>query len=198
MLYEDTLFSRALNLLAGTLVYFVIITGLTYYFQSSLLVVKLYGSYAHWAVVLLALPILAGIAQRLLRITYPIATTLAGAIASAVVLYPMYSERFWAQAPSVTVTLVYVLIITGIGFMATQPLKTVFLMAFRKGRFSLPSVSLGSGGGKKRKPARKADMSATQRLQAGGHGNFVAMMELLVGFASLALSIFSIFFLGRG
>jgi hypothetical protein len=197
MIYQDTLLSRALNLLAGTLAFFIIITGATYYLQSSLLVVKLYGSYAHWAVVLLALPILAGIAQRLLSITYPIYSTLAGAIASAAVLYPFYSTRFWAQAPSITVILVYVLIITGIGFMATQPLKTVFMMAFRMGRFSMPSVSLGSGK-KKKKPARKADMSATQRLQAGGHGNFVAMMELLVGFASLALSIFSIFFLGRG
>lgn len=197
MIYQDTLLSRALNLLAGTLVFFIIVAGATYYLQSSLLLVKHYGPYIHWAVVLLALPIIAGIAQRLLNITYPIFTTLAGAIVSAAVLYPYYSGKFWAQAPSVTNILIYILIITGIGFMATQPLKTTFMMAFRMGRFSLPTFSSTSSG-KKKKPARRADMSKTQRLQASGHGNFVAMMELIVGFASLALSIFSIFFLGRG
>jgi len=202
MIYEDTTLSRALNLLAGTLLFFIIITGATYYLQSSLVVKSIFSShkdwaYYHFAVVLLLVPILAGIAQRLLRITYPIFSTVAGALISAAVLYPLY-KHWWAVPPGMLQMTIYVLVISGIGFIATQPIKTLFMSAFHLGRFSLPNISLGSGGGKKRKPVRKADMSKTQRMRAGGHSDFVAMMELLVGFASLALSIFSIFFLGRG
>lgn len=202
MIYDDTLLSRVLNLLAGTLVFFIIVTGATYYLQSSLVVKSIFSenrqwAYYHWGVVLLAVPIIAGIAQRLLNITYPIFTTLVGAILSAVVLYPHYVQ-WWAVPPGIIHMVVYVVVITGIGFMATQPLKAVFMTAFHIGRFKLPSFSIETGNGKRKKTARKSDMSKTQRMRTKRHGDLVAMMELLVGFASLALSIFSIFFLGRG
>ncbi|MBD3669681.1 MAG: hypothetical protein HUJ29_02825 [Gammaproteobacteria bacterium] len=195
MIYEDSLLSRAMNLILGALIFFVIVTGLTYYLQSSLILFKQYDAYTHWAVVLLAVPVIGGLVQRLLRITYPILSTLAGALASAALLYPQY-QQWWAVPPTLLDMLIYVLIITGIGFMASQPLKTTFMMAFRMGRFSMPTFS--SGQPRKSKSRNKADMSKTQRLESSGRGNMVAMMELIVGFSSLALSIFSIFFLGRG
>lgn len=199
MIYEDSLVSRALNIIIGSLVFFVFVAGLTYYLQSSLILVKQYDAYTHWAVVLMGLPILAGVIQRLLRITYPMFTTLAGAIGAAAILYPQY-QKFWAVPPTTMDMLIYLVIITGIGFIASQPLKTTFMMAFRRGKFSMPGFSMGDSGGKaKKKPARKADMSKTQRMQVhDGRGNMVAMVELLVGFSSLALSIFSIFFLSQG
>lgn len=196
MIYEDSLVSRALNIIVGSLIFFAIVTGLTYYLQSSLILVKQYDAYTHWAVVLLGLPILGGVVQRLARITYPVFTTLVGAIGAASVLYPLY-QKFWAVPPTTLEMLIYLVIISGIGFVASQPLKTTFMMAFRRGKFSMPGFSDGSSKSKK-KPARKADMSKTQRMQVhDGRGNMVAMVELLVGFSSLALSIFSIFFLSQ-
>lgn len=198
MIYEDSLISRALNIVIGSLVFFLVVTGLTYYLQSSLILVKLYSAYTHWGVVLLGLPILAGVLQRLIRITYPVFTTIVGAIATTAVLYPLY-QKFWAVPPTNTDMFIYLVIITGIGFIASQPLKTTFMMAFRMGRFSVPGFSMGGSGKAKNKPVRKADMSKTQRMQVqGGRSDLVAMVELLVGFASLALSIFSIFFLSQG
>ncbi|MDH5184197.1 MAG: hypothetical protein OEX12_09940 [Gammaproteobacteria bacterium] len=195
MIYEDSLVSRALNIIIGSLVFFVFVAGLTYYLQSSLILVKQYDAYTHWAVVLLGLPVLAGLIQRLLRITYPMFTTLVGAIGAATVLYPQY-QKFWAVPPTTMDMFIYLVIIVGIGFIASQPLKTTFMMAFRRGKFSMPGFSTG---GSKAKPVRKADMSKTQRMQVqGGRSDMVAMIELLVGFASLALSLFSIFFLSQG
>lgn len=194
MIYEDSLVSRALNIIIGSLVFFVFVAGLTYYLQSSLVLVKQYDAYTHWAVVLMGLPVLAGLIQRLLRITYPMFTTLVGAIGAATVLYPQY-QKFWAVPPTTMDMFIYLVIIIGIGFIASQPLKTTFMMAFRRGKFSMP----GFGSSTSKKPVRKADMSKTQRMQVqGGRSDLVAMVELLVGFASLALSIFSIFFLSQG
>ncbi|MBD3610762.1 MAG: hypothetical protein HUJ30_09455 [Gammaproteobacteria bacterium] len=192
MLYEDTLFSRFLNTLLGTIIFVLIVAGGTYYLQNSLILVKQYDAYTHWAVVLLALPILAGIISRFANITSPLFSSLFGAFAAAALLYPQY-QTWWAVPPTMLDMGIYVIIVLGIGFMATQPLKTTFMMAFRMGRFSMPSFSTPG-----KKPARRADMTKTQRLQATGKGNTVAMMELMVGLSSLALSIFSIFFLGKG
>lgn len=193
MIYEDSLISRALNIIVGSLVFFLFVAGVTYYLQSSLILVKQYDGYTHWAVVLMGLPVMAGLIQRILRITYPMFTTLAGAIGAAAILYPQY-QKFWAVPPTTMDMLIYLVIITGIGFIASQPLKTTFMMAFRRGKFSRSASSIDS-----KKPVRTADMSKTQRMQAqGGRSDMVAMIELLVGFASLALSLFSIFFLSQG
>lgn len=197
MIYEDSLISRALNIIIGSLVFFVFVAGLTYYLQSSLTLVKQYDAYTHWAVVLLGVPVVAGLIQRLLRITYPMLTTLIGAIGAATILYPQY-QKWWAVPPTTMDMFIYLVIIIGIGFIASQPLKTTFMMAFRRGKFSMPNFG-GAGSKSSKKPVRKADMSKTQRMQVqGGRSDLVAMVELLVGFASLALSIFSIFFLSQG
>jgi hypothetical protein len=115
--------------------------------------------------------------------------------------------------------LIYVAVVLGIGFIATQPLRTTFMMAFRLGRFAVPKLTQG---GKGKKPAvkgraaakettkgraratdksaakGKSSMTKTQRLQTSDNGNVIAMLELMVGVTSLVLSIISIFFLGRG
>ena len=90
MLYENTLISRTLNTLLGTVIFVLIVAAGTYYLQSSLILVQQYDSYIHWAVVLLGLPIIAGIINRLVHISSPLFSSLFGALAAAALLYPQY------------------------------------------------------------------------------------------------------------
>lgn len=203
MLKNETTSSLILDTLIGAAIFFAIITAATYYLQSSLIVFKAYGAYNHWAVVLIGIPVLAGLGVRQARIAYPLFSTILGALASAALLYPLYGN-LWAEPPSLTDVLIYVAVILGIGFIATQPLRTTFMIAFKIGRFSVPSFkpsnsknTANSAKGKKA-PAKKAALTNTQRLQRSTHGNYIAMLELMVGLTSLCLSIFSIFFLGSG
>lgn len=193
MLNNDTYTSYILDTLIGAALFFIVVAGGTYYLQSSLLLFKQYGAHTHWTVILIALPVIAGVLMRASRIIYPLISAILGAATTALVLYPLYRE-FWAEPPTMVDLSIYVAAVLGIGFIASQPLRTTFMVAFRIGRFSLPKIKAG-----KKKPARsKASMSTTQRLQASDHGNVIAMVELFVGLTSLALSIFSIFFLGHG
>jgi len=191
MLSNDTLTSYILDTLAGALIFFAVVTGSTYYLQSSLIVFKHYGAYVHWAVVLLGIPLTAGLIMRQARLVYPLISSAAGALASSAILYFLY-KGFWAEPPTLVDLSVYFVAVLGIGYIATQPLRTTFMIAFRLGRFALPTIKT-----KNKKPVRKASMSKTQRFQTYEHGNIVAIVELLIGVVSLGLSIFSIFFLGR-
>jgi len=191
MLSNDTLTSYILDTLAGALIFFALVTGSTYYLQSSLLVFKHYGAYVHWAVVLMGVPLTAGLVMRQARLVYPLISSVLGALVSAVLLYHLY-KGLWAEPPTLVDLLVYFVVVLGIGYIATQPLRTTFMIAFRLGRFALPTIKT-----KNKKPVRKASMTKTQRFQTYEHGNIVAIIELLIGVVSLGLSIFSIFFLGR-
>lgn len=203
MLSDETLTSRLLDIVAGTLIFLIIVAGSTYYLQSSLVIYKNYDAYTHWAVILIGIPLLAGLALRQAKLIYPLITTVCGAIASALMLYPFYKD-FWAEPPTLVDLVIYVLVVLGIAFIATQPIRTTFMIAFRIGRFSVPTFSIRNNKGqnksktKSKKKVRKTSMTKTQRLQMNEHGSIIALLELIIGLTSLALSIFSIFFLGRG
>lgn len=200
MLTDDTYTSYFLDTLIGAAIFFVLVAGGTYYLQSSLVLYKHYGAHIHWVGILIALPVIAGIVMRLTHIIYPLISAILGAAASAALLYPLY-KSFWAEPPTLVDLTIYVVAVLGIGFIASQPLRTTVMVAFRLGRFSIAKLPQRqkpvTAGKKKPQPTRKASMSSTQRLQASSHGNVIAMMELFVGLSSLALSIFSVFFLGR-
>lgn len=207
---KDTLTGLALNTLRGVLIFITVVAGGTYYLQSSLIIFKKYGSYTHWTIVLVAVPLVAGLLMRLNRVYYPLICSLLGAAASAALLYPQY-KTFWAIPPTTIDLMVYIVIVLGLAFIATQPLRTTFMIAFHLGRFAVPSFVTNSSNNSTRRPSKsaslrstinkkpsKTSLSKTQRLHASGNGNMIAMIELLVGITSLILSIFSIFFLGRG
>lgn len=197
MFNNDTLTSYILDTLAGALIFFVVVTGSTYYLQSSLIVFKHYDAYTHWAVVLMGIPLVAGIILRQSRLIYPLISAALGSAASAALLFYLY-KGFWAEPPDWIDLTVYFFVILGIGYIATQPIRTTFMIAFRIGRYALPTIKTKNNSkGKNKKPVRKASMSKTQRFQTYDHGNVIAMVELMIGVVSLALSIFSIFFLGR-
>lgn len=199
MLSDETLTSRILDTVAGSFLFLVIVAGLTYYIQSSLIIFKSYDAYTHWTVVLIAVPLIAGLALRFSRLIYPLFTTIIGALASGLVLYPLY-KGFWAEPPTIGDFFIYVVVIMGIAYIATQPLRTTFMIAFRLGRYSVPNFTsnLRSTNNKKgKKKVRKTSMTKTQKLMSNEHGSTIALMELIIGLSSLALSVFSVFFLGK-
>jgi len=199
MIYKNTRFSKTLNVLVGALVFALGTSAGTFYLQDSLILFIQFNSYVHWAAVLIGLPILMGLIQRLIKIVYPLFSTLIGTLIGAAVLYPLYGSRFWAEPPQLLDMLIYVLIVSGIGFLASQPLRTTFLAAFRIKRSPSAKPSKTSKPAAKNAP-KKIDGSRTQRVSrpAGSDRSVVALIELSVGLISLALSIFSIFFLGSG
>ena len=77
------------------------------------------GLYAHWAVILILLPALSGLFQHLIVPPARLIVALLGSLASTIILYPLYAERFWAIPPSATDTIVFTLAIAGIGFTSS-------------------------------------------------------------------------------
>jgi hypothetical protein len=188
MIYENTRLSHQLNVFAGAAVFFLVVTMTTYLLQSSLIALKTIGAYAHWAILLIVLPIVGGYLQKTLRINFPVLSVVMGALASAAALDPLYSRYFWAEPPSLLAIVMYVAIVAGIGSAATHsPTRTVS-MAFHLGRYSNRNTKKA---GSKTK--------STTRKQAGSNSkDVVALIELTVAVCSLGLSVLSIFFLGRG
>jgi hypothetical protein len=193
----------------GLLVFIVIITGGTYILQDNLWLVKLPESfpgmsktdaiYTHWAVVLILLPIITGTILKMLNTPMAWLVIILGTLATVGILYPIYSSRFWAEAPTPMYIATYCVMVMGITYFANQPLKATFSMAFslflRKGdKKAKPAAKPAS----KPSAATRSRMSQTQRIRTREHGDIVALVELLVGVVSLVLSVFSIFFLGQG
>ena len=165
MIYKNTRFSKTLNVLVGALVFALGTSAGTFYLQDTLFVFIQFNSYAHWAVVLIGLPIVMGLIQRLIKIVYPLFSTLIGTLISAAVLYPLYGSRFWAEPPQLLDMLIYILIVSGIGFLASQPLRTTFLAAFRIKR-SAPAKTTKTSkpAAANKSSAKKVDGTRTQRV----------------------------------
>lgn len=185
----DSMKSFTRHTLIGSVIFITIVAGGTYYLQSSLVLVKSYSPYTHWAAILFALPVIAGITHRIARIQYPLINVVAGTLISATLLYPQY-RKLWAVPPTTTDIIIYVFIIFGIGFLATQSIRNTFMMAFRMGRYSIQKISLQ---GKKDNQSRSAKTQPAYTRS----GHTLAIVELAIGVCSLALSIFSVFFLGH-
>lgn len=197
-------------MIKGVLLFILVVAGGAWYFQHSLILVKRYDSYTHWTVLLLVLPATAGLLKRFLGTPIPLLSTLLGSLASAAILFPIY-KTLWAVPPTIVDLVVYTLIIFGIGYLATQPIKTIFMMAFHLGRYSLSGIRAGannnnnaSGNNVKKKKqsatslsTSKLKMTKTQKIPVKPRSDLIAMMELLIGVCSLGLSIFSVFFLGQ-
>lgn len=191
----ESMTSLVRNTLIGAVIFVTLVAGGTYYLQSSLLLVKHYNAYTHWAAILFALPVMAGIAHRIAKINYPLVNVLCGTLISAAILYPQY-KKLWAVPPTLTDTIIYVVIIFGIGYIATQPVKTVFMMAFRMGRYSIHKISKPSKQAVRSKTGKKPPRNNTNNNPQYNHA--LAVLELAIGACSLGLSIFSVFFLSQG
>ena len=110
---------KIIRFIFGIIVFSALVSGGTYNLQSSLLILQVMGLYAHWAVILILLPVLSGLVQHLIDPPARLIVAMMGSLASTTILYPLYAERFWAIPPSTTDTIVYTLIIAGIGFTSS-------------------------------------------------------------------------------
>ena len=103
----------------GITLFTAFISSGTYYLQSSLILLKAFGLFAHWVTILILLPVLSGLFQHLIAPPARLLVPLIGALMSSTILYPAYAEIFWAIPPSITDTIVFTLAIAGIGFTAS-------------------------------------------------------------------------------
>ena len=103
----------------GIILFTAFISGGTYYLQSSLILLKSFGLFAHWVTILILLPVLSGLFQHLIAPPVRLLVPLIGALISSIILYPLYANNFWAIPPSITDTIVFTLAIAGIGFTAS-------------------------------------------------------------------------------
>ena len=110
---------KVIRFFFGIIVFTALVSGGTYYLQSSLMVLQLLGLYAHWAFILILLPALSGLAQHLITSPARLIVAVLGSLATSAILYPIYAERFWAIPPSFTDMIVFTLIIAGIGFTSS-------------------------------------------------------------------------------
>jgi len=110
---------KIIRFIFGIIVFSALVSGGTYYLQSSLLILQVMGLYAHWAVILILLPALSGLVQHLIVPPARLIVALLGSLASTTILYPLYAESFWAIPPSATDTIVFTLAIAGIGFTSS-------------------------------------------------------------------------------
>ena len=110
---------KYIRFIFGIIVFSAFISGGTYYLQSSLNLLKAFGLFAHWASILILLPVLSGLLQHLIAPPARLLVPILGALVSSIILYPLYAERFWAIPPSITDTIFFTLAIAGIGFTAS-------------------------------------------------------------------------------
>jgi hypothetical protein len=110
---------KVIRFFFGIIVFTALVSGGTYYLQSSLVVLQLLGLYGHWAFILILLPALSGLAQHLITSPARLIVAVLGSLASSAILYPIYAERFWAIPPSFTDMIVFTLVIAGIGFTSS-------------------------------------------------------------------------------
>ena len=103
----------------GIILFTVFISGGTYYLQSSLILLKSFGLFAHWVTILILLPVISGLIQHLIAPPARLLVPVVGALVSTIILYPIYAKIFWAIPPSITDTIVFTLAIAGIGFTAS-------------------------------------------------------------------------------
>ena len=110
---------KYIRFIFGIIVFSAFISGGSYYLQSSLTLLKAFGLFAHWAAILILLPVLSGLIQHLIAPPARLLVPILGAIMSSTILYPLYAERFWAIPPSITDMIVFTLAIAGIGFTSS-------------------------------------------------------------------------------
>ena len=162
----------------GIILFSAFISTGTYYLQSSLILLKSFGLFAHWVTILILLPVLSGLFQHLIAPPARLLVPLIGALISSIILYPLYSNHFWAIPPSITDTIVFTLAIAGIGFTASINPHDRHV----KQRRAIKSI---------KKSSNKKDSHAHADPHGGGFVDRI-MNSSLIRSLELGLTIFSI------
>ena len=173
----------------GVIVSFVCIGFGTYFLQSSLIILQNYGLYAHWASILIVLPALSGLIQHVLQSPARLPLSFLGALLSTSMLYPFYSEKFWATPPSVTDTVVFFFAVTGIGFsFSINPLDR-HIHSKRRTRSKKSAMHKDQ---ENERNEIESQMSSDSILNS----SIIKSFELLLTILSFVIAIWGTFFLG--
>ena len=106
---------KIIRLIFGIMVFSGLVTGLTYYLQSTLLIYKGIGNAAHWGTILILLPALSGLLQHLIDPPARLFVTSIGSLISSILLYYLYGD-LWKDPPTITLTILFTFVIGAIGF----------------------------------------------------------------------------------
>ena len=182
------------------LVFVALMVGVSALLQDTLFVYKLAGSHAHWAIILLGLPILIGIVLRYLGTAQPLLIIIAGAVASTVGMYFLYKTYFWAQAPTLMNGLFLCAVIAGGAHLpySRGPIERFFyrIQSVLKSQKKKPRSKTKTTSKTTTKTKKPKQPSILKVIFA--HENTIPMIEMTVGIASLVLSVYSIAFMGKG
>jgi len=110
---------KIIRFILGVIVFTELISGGTYYLQSSLILSNTFGPFAHWLTILILLPVASGLLQHLIAPPARLLVPILGALISTAILYPLYVNSLWAVPPTITDTIVFTFAIAGIGFTAS-------------------------------------------------------------------------------
>lgn len=177
------------------LVFVILMVGISALLQDTLFIYKLADSYSHWAIILLALPITIGTVLRYLETEQALFVILAGAATSTVSMYFLYKTYFWAQAPTVLNALFFFAVIAGGAHLpyARGPIERFFgviLSVFKTQKKKPRNTKTTTV----KKPTQKHANPVNPTYARAG---LVPVIEMSVGVASLALSVYSIAFMGK-
>ena len=183
---------KVVRFLLGTILFFALIIGGTYYLQSSLIVLQNFGLYAHWAAILFVLPIISGLVQQIVQAPARLIVALLGALISTLILYPIYSNYFWAIPPGITDSIVFCLAVGGLGFTASV---NPFERHVKHRHYSR----------KKKVPSAEAKNDHSQEIESHEPSSLIDKVlsssairsfELMLTVLSFVLAIWGTFFLG--
>ena len=116
---KPLLSDKIIRFIFGVLLFTALVIGGTYYLQSSLILLKAFGLFAHWAAILILLPLLSGLVQHLIQSPARLLVAIISSLSSSAILYPLYAEHFWAIPPSFTDVIFFTLAVAGIGFTSS-------------------------------------------------------------------------------
>jgi len=197
----------------GLIIFIVINAGTTYWLQDSLYIVKQYGAYPHWTLILMALPFFSGILMFIAKVPYRIVLIPIGAVISASILFPAYSNKFWAEPPHLFFAFVYAAIVAGMALIPNQrPLqqaRDIWFLIYdkliekfskgkkRKRRAKKPVKPKPVV--KKAKPKKRAGQKPLiiRFFESEGYANVLETSKHLITLASLLLSVYGIMFMGK-
>jgi len=182
---------KIIRFIFGIIVFSGLVSGGTYYLQSSLLIYKGVGNYAHWGIILILLPALSGLAQHLIDPPARLFVTIFGSLLTSIILYPIYAEIFWASPPSMTDTIVFTLVIAGIGSTCSINPLDRHIHQRRASRV------------RKKSPVKHESHSRHETHQDGAmdgmlNSSLVRTFELMLTMLGVFLGIWGTFFMGSG
>lgn len=177
------------------LIFVVLMVGVTALLQKTLFLFKLGGAYTHWAMILLVLPILLGLYLRRMEEEEPLLIILIGSLLSTIALYFLYTNYFWAQAPSFLNSLFLFVVVAGCAHMPFSQLPIEnFLARIQQVAKNQKKARRSSGKGKKTTRSKKQPSLLKVIFS---HENTIPLIEMSVGIVSLILSVYSIAFMGK-